>query len=328
MRPAHDLARRQAAEWLARLLSPDASDRDHEAFERWCTMSQAHADAYAAIAGAHEFARLLADDPAIAAATRKARIAYSGRGDPRGLRRYAALAAAALVVVAIGAGAWRTYRGIARTQMLATAIGEQRSVALADGTKLVLDTDTRLDTRFSGDARELVLRQGRIDIDVARDPRPFSVASGRGVVRDIGTRFEVERRGEDVAVTLVAGSVSVSLSGGSGAATLAPGQQARFGAEGGIVVAAADDIGDASRWTEGTLVFKQRRLGDLIAEVNRYSAVQLRLADAALADLRVSGVFRVGDRASLLEALRVGWSISARPTSDREIELSRAAPPR
>lgn len=325
MTRASDIARRQAADWFARLLGPDVTGRDIEAFERWCAESDANADAYAAIAADHAFAAQLADDPAIVAATRKAHIAHAGHSDAGGPRRWLALAAAALVVVAVGAGAWRFYLGMGTTQALATAIGEQHTLTLADGTRLVLDTNTRVESRFNGTSRELVLHEGRIDVDVARDPRPLSVVSGRGVVRDVGTRFEVERHGDDVAVTLMSGIVSVSLPRAAGAneATLAPGQQARFGAEGGIVVADAGAIDDAARWTEGTLVFKQRRLGDLIAEVNRYSTTQIRLADSSLADLRVSGVFRVGDQASLLEALRAGWSISTKRTSDHEIELSR-----
>ncbi len=325
MSAANDFARRQAADWLARLLAPDVDDRDRDAFERWCAERDANADAYAAIAADHEFASLLADDPVIADAARKARIEYSGRSRASGIRRYFTLAAAALVVVAVGAGAWRIYRDAPTTQALATAIGELRSVTLADGTRLVLDTNTRLDARFARDARELVLHEGRIDIDVARDARPFSVVSGRGVVRDIGTHFEVERHGEDVAVKLIAGAVDVSVrdAGEAGKATLAPGQQARFGAQGGVVVAETGDLPDSERWTEGTLVFRERRLADLIAEVNRYSTVQLRLADPSLDELRVSGVFHVGDQTSLLEALRVGWSISARQASDHEIELSR-----
>jgi transmembrane sensor len=325
MSVANDFARRQAADWLARLLSPDADDRDREAFERWCAESDANADAYAVVAAAHDFASLLADDALIADAARKARIEYSGRARASGLRRYIALAAAALVVVAVGAGAWRVYRSTATTEALATTIGELRTVTLADGTRLVLDTDTRVDTRLGRDARELVLHEGRIDVDVARDARPFSVVSGRGVVRDVGTHFEVERHGEDVAVKLMAGAVDVSVEGAGegGNAKLAPGQEARFGAQGGIAVAAAGDLADGPRWTEGTLVFRERRLADLIAEVNRYSTVQLRLADPSLDDLRVSGVFHVGDQGSLLEALRVGWSISAKQASAHEIELSR-----
>jgi transmembrane sensor len=321
----NDIARRQAADWFARLLASDVTAREIEAFERWCAESDANADAYAAIAADHELAALLADDPEIAAATRKAHIGHAGRAQAGGARRWLALAAAALVVAAVGAGAWRLHLGAGTTQKLATQVGELDTITLADGTRLVLDTNTRVDTKFDGTARELVLHEGRIDVDVARDPRPFSVASGRGVVRDVGTRFEVERHGDDVAVTLMSGIVDVSLphAGGTNEATLAPGQQARFGAVGGIVVADAEGLDDAARWTEGTLVFKQRRLGDLIAEVNRYSTTQIRLADSSLADLRVSGVFRVGDQASLLEALRAGWSISTKRTSDHEIELSR-----
>ena len=325
MSVANDLTRRQAADWFARLLAPDVDDRDREAFERWCAESDANADAYAAIAADYDFSSLLADDPVIADATRKARIEYSGRAQVSGMRRYVTLAAAALVVVAVGAGAWRVYRDAATTETLATAIGELRTITLADGTRLVLDTNTRLDTRFGRDARKLVLHEGRIDVDVARDVRPFSVVSGRGVVCEIGTHFEVERHGADVAVKLIEGAVDVSLpdAGEAGKATLAPGQEARFGAQGGVVVAEAGDLADGERWTEGTLVFRERRLADLIAEVNRYSTVQLRLADPSLDDLRVSGVFHVGDQGSLLEALRVGWSIAARKASEHEIELTR-----
>jgi transmembrane sensor len=324
MNRSPDTRRQEAAAWLARLLAPDASEHDHDAFARWCAESEANSEAYASVAIDHEYARLCADDPMIAAATRKARIAHSGHARTSTVRRLVALASAALVVIAIGAGAWRMYRTPVKT--LATAIGEQREVALDDGSRLVLDTNTIVDARFDRGARELMLRKGRIDIDVARDPRPFSVIGGRGVVRDIGTRFQVERHGDDVAVILISGAVNVSLKPAADVVnevTLSPGQQARFGAQGDIVVAEVEEIETASRWTEGTLIFKQRRLGDLIAEINRYSIVQISFADGSLADLRVSGVFRVGDQASLLEALRRGWSVSAKQTSDYEIELSR-----
>ncbi|MET0232515.1 MAG: FecR domain-containing protein [Rhodanobacteraceae bacterium] len=323
MSAANDFARRQAADWLARMLASDADVRDRDAFERWCAEDDANADAYAAIAADHDFAALLADDPLIADATRKARIEYSGRAQVSGIRRYVALAAAALVVVAVGAGAWRLHRDSAAVQSFATTAGELRKVTLSDGTRVVIDTRTLFDTDFDRNARVLVLHEGRVDIDVARDARPLSVYSGRGVVRDVGTHFEVERHGDDVAVKLLDGALDVSLQDHTGSATLAPGQEARFGARGGIAVADAGGLADGERWTEGTLVFRERRLADLIAEVNRYSTVQLRLADPSLDDLRVSGVFHVGDQKSLLEALRVGWSIAARQASAQEIELSR-----
>ena len=96
MSSANEFTRRQAADWFARMLAPDADERDRDAFERWCAEDDANADAYAAIAADHDFAALLADDPLIADATRKARIEYSGRAQVSGMRRYVAPAAAAL----------------------------------------------------------------------------------------------------------------------------------------------------------------------------------------------------------------------------------------
>lgn len=324
--PSKALTRRaEAADWFARLLSPSVDDADFLAFEQWCSQDQANADAYADIADDHAMARLCKDDPLIAAATRKARI---GHARPVGrafrFRRVAALAAAAMLVAAVGVALWQSQPQVT---MLATSVGEQREVVLADGTHVMLDTDTHLEERFDRAARTLVLVHGRVDIDVGTDSRPFSVLSGRGTVRDIGTHFQVERYHDNVAVTLMSGQISVSLTGTndpSQQTTLHPGQRARFGATGGLETSEiAAGVEDPSDWTRGVLVFEQRRLEDLLVELNRYSTVRMHVTDPSLANLRITGVFHVGDREAFLKALQTGWSIGYRQTDAGNIELVR-----
>lgn len=316
-----------AAAWFARLLAPDCAESEREAFEQWCASNPSHADAFAAVAEVHATAALLRDDERMLTAARGARHTRHAHGRRRWAARFAGLAAAAVLALAVVAGGalWIRHGGSETSLRYVTAVGELREVRLADGTRLQLDTATEIAVHYGDAARELTLMQGRLRIDVAEDARPFSLRSGRGIVRDIGTRFQVARYGGDVAVTLFSGAVSVALAGTeSETRTLAPGEELRFGEHGSLGQPARVDLDAASGWTQGTLAFRDRSLGDLLDEMNRYSDTKIRIADPALSSLRVSGVFRAGDQTSLLQALRTGWSIRSQRVSDNEITLSSA----
>lgn len=319
-----------AAAWFARLLSPDCSEREREKFEQWCAASDRHADAFAAVAQCHEDAGALRDDELMRAAVRAARNTRSPSEGRIRSRHWAGFAAAAVLVLALaGSTFWFVRSQQVPLLYYATAVGEQRNVSLADGTRVQLDTDTALTARYGDTARELVLEHGRIQVDVAKDAgRAFSVRSGRGLVRDIGTEFQVERYGDDVTVTLLAGLVSVEVAepmrSGDSTRVLSPGQQLHLGAHGGLEPATSVDLAFVSGWISGTLTFKDRRLGDLLEEMNRYSATKIRVADPALSRLLVSGVFRAGDQSSLLQALQAGWSMRSTRVSPDEVVLSSA----
>lgn len=318
-----------AADWFARLLSPDCTERERERFEQWCAASERHADAFAAVAQCHADAAALKDDELIRAAARAARRAsvHVAASWPV---RFARLATAAALVLAIAGGVFWIVRGdTMQSVRYVTVVGEQRSVNLVDGTRVQLDTDTDFTVRYDDTTRELALDRGRIQVTVAADAkRAFLVRSGRGIVRDVGTEFQVANYAGEVTVTLLSGIVSVALAkppaDGDDSRVLAPGQQLRYGAHGGLGPATPVDLGVASGWTSGTLIFRDRRLGDLLEEMNRYSQTKIRADDPALARLVVSGVFRAGDQASLLQALQTGWSIRSQRVSADEIMLSPA----
>ncbi|MBR0345279.1 MAG: hypothetical protein IJI03_08470, partial [Rudaea sp.] len=103
-----------------------------------------------------------------------------------------------------------------------------------------------------------------------------------------------------------------------------PGQQVSFDRGGRLGTASAADLAVAQGWTRGDLVFKNRSLADLVAEMNRYSDTKLQLGDESLRKLTISGVVHAGDQASLVQALRSGWSLQAKQTSPREIVLQTA----
>src|SRR5690606_33189612 len=114
-----------------------------------------------------------------------------------------------------------------RPQAYATGVGEQRTLRLADGSQVVLDTNSRVEVRLRSDRRSVILISGQAFFDVEGDPaRPFIVAAGDTPVTAVGTRFDVRKLGQGAKVTLIEGRVDVGTSGMSKPAwSLTPGQQ-------------------------------------------------------------------------------------------------------
>ncbi|MGA0608404.1 FecR family protein [Phenylobacterium sp. VNQ135] len=206
-----------------------------------------------------------------------------------------------------------------------TGVGEQRLLVLDDGSRVRLNTDSAVRVVFWGDTRRVYLNRGQAFFEVAHDPaRPFLVDAGDAEVRALGTRFEVRRERDDVAVTLVEGRVRVEDDRGH-VAELAPRQQLRVG-EGGISDA-LPVASDAVSWTTGRLVFHDTPLGAAVAEVNRYSTRKLELQGVGqLADEPVSGVFDAGDVEAFAAAVGQVYGLRRLEGAGDGIRLAPAGP--
>ncbi|WP_242112206.1 FecR family protein [Luteimonas aquatica] len=316
----------RAEAWAARLMAPDCTAAEHAAFEDWLAEAPGNVEAYVEAEQAHALAASLREDPFVRAAARGAR-----RRPPRqGWRWLPAVSVAATLAIAVGAVAWRMWPAGEAVAPIAhaTAVGEQRQLTLADGTRLLLDTDSAVDVRLGAGERLLEVRRGRVQIDVGRDPRPFAVRAGGALVHDIGTLFQVSReRGAGARIGLIEGAVQVSLADAPDATRqmLAPGEQVAVEADGTLGRKRGLDLETARAWPRGDLVFRERPLDQLLEEANRYSTTQLRLGDPALGGIRVSGVFHAGDQDALSKALEQGWGLRAERTGTHEIVLQRQA---
>lgn len=212
--------------------------------------------------------------------------------------------------------------------VLTTGVGEIRKERLADGSAVILDTDTRIEVKLGSNERQLTLRSGQAHFDVAHDPqRPFTVSFGRGAVTAIGTSFDVSALPSTNSVTLLSGKVVVTADPGSADKAiklkLEPGQRVSVTKEGKLTSPITVDPISASAWQHGRIDLSDLTLDEALARVNRYSTTKIVVNDEALSDRRISGIFQAGDTNAVTEALCAYFDLSVLKRSERTIVLGR-----
>lgn len=285
----------QAAAYFARRHA--ASTAERRARESWLRQDPRHARAYEGLQYTWNLAGELADDVDLLALKAADMAALPRRTRPP--RRWLAMAASLVLLVGAGVAGLRLWAPPDPIRY-ATVLGEKRSEAMADGTHVVLNTDTALEVRFSRSQRAVSLARGEAQFDVAHDPaRPFVVSVGSDTVTALGTRFQVRREVDATVITLLEGRVEVAS--GEQRHILQPNERAVLSPRTGIAIASIDPR-MAEGWLEGWLRFRGAPLAEVIAEANRYSTQKLRLGHPRLAAVPLSGNFHAGDTASIADA--------------------------
>lgn len=320
--------RNAAQQWFARLMAQDCNDTERAAFERWRAASPANAAAFRQVEDVWQRSATMRDDPAIAAALQEA---LRPAAPPRKARRWwPALAAAASLLLTVTLLIRMYGSEDVPALRYATIIGEQRTIALEDGSKVVLDTASVLQVQLGERERRLTLEQGQADFHVRADTRrPFVVHAAGGSVTALGTQFQVRIDGDIGMVTLLEGQVRVAADaqdrwGQGQLAMLAAGERIAIepmGKLGPVRRVSAPELASLRGWTEGSLVVKEWPLQMLLVEMNRYSDIKLRLSDPTLREVPISGVFKAGDQKSFAMSLEYGWPIRADRSADNEIVL-------
>lgn len=289
--------RAQAAAWVAEIHA-EPQDRDLDARLRaWLGESEDHRQAFARLTRTWEQAgtvRLRANSD-MSSARRRSRFVLGS-------------AVAAMLVLASGVAFYYW-----RLDALVTGVGQQRVQLLPDGTRVELNTNTRIEVHYDQQARRVRLIRGEAWFEVAKRPTwPFLVSVDGEVIRALGTSFIVRRDGEDLSVTLVEGQVSVASltqSEPKDAQLLAPGQR--------LVISQHDstvdrpDLPRVTAWRHGRVQFDATPLAEAAAEMNRYNKTRVVLADADLAGLRVGGVFRAGDSDEFVRVVSTAFGLRA-----------------
>lgn len=295
----------QAADWLTQLNASTATEADRQACERWRQADPEHARAWAR---AELLLNKLGNLPS--------GLAMPALDRPRGAGRRAAMAKLAGLLAAVPAGwmGWRLAQRQGWTADHRTAVGERRSLRLADGSTVMLNTSTSIDILFDAAQRTIVLRAGEILVQTAKDTmaagRPFRVRTAEGDVEALGTRFSVrEREGQtEVAVFEKAVRIEPRRMPASGYLTLEAGLAACF--TDGRIGASKSLAAGAEAWTGGMLMVDRMRLADFAAELERYRGGIVR-CDAAVANVLISGTFPVDDPDRVLAMLIATYPVAA-----------------
>lgn len=205
------------------------------------------------------------------------------------------IAAAVVVLSAIASfGLFYLYKPVERT--FATATGERQIIKLADGSSIELNTDTVLKIYNGRSSRTVALEKGEAFFQVKHDANhPFRVTVGSHVITDLGTIFEVRKGAADLKVSLLEGSARIettpSMPKQSGA-TLNPGDVAIATADTLTVTKESlDKLANEFAWRRGLLIFNNTPLAEVVAELNRYNATKLVIADAQTARVEIGGTF-------------------------------------
>jgi transmembrane sensor len=323
----------QASHWWELLHSDSVSNSDHHEFGQWVARSPERVEAYlqtARLVKAIKSPRLIWPSTAAEVLIREAKAspqtalpfsttrvsAPVARGEARHVRSgFAWAAAAAVLLMGVGVALFM----LKTPQEFRTALGEQRSVLLADGSRVTLNTASTIEVDLRRGRRDVRLVRGEALFEVAHNPaRPFVVRAGNALLNDVGTQFNVDMRSNGTTVTVVEGRVAVNSgspreSAGGQAAHGGPGtlEALILGANDRVVITPAGlgapqhgvNVSSAVAWTQRQLVFEHRPLSEVAEEFNRYNRDRIDIDSAELKRQEVTGVFEAKDPASFIAFL-------------------------
>ena len=314
----------QAEYWFS-LMQDRASAQRHQArFQRWLRGNTTHQQAYQQLEEMWQEMGVWQQHPQLSTYVQAAE-----RAEPQAKLRPltfvapAALACCALLVaVLIRQPVSQNYQ---------TGLYKQE-VELADGSHVVLNVQTSIKVSYSDQQRQIEFVRGQAIFSVAKDPaRPFVVDFGQGSVTALGTQFEVYKQSSQTLVSLLEGQVKIKSAGS--ATSEAPGNEMIVVNQNEYSVpqvsvsdthlskVVQSSVAQIEAWKQDRLVFNDTPLAIALTEANRYSQSEIRLGQATLADLHISGVFPSNNTGVLLKALEKYYPVRAEKSADGSIIL-------
>ena len=362
----------QAAEWVVRLDEGEISTAENHAFASWLLESPTHIEEFL-IAGAmfngcssvDQHSQISIEDllqdtcSEVIPLVRRAHdrdTAFESHS-LRNRWKHFGLTASVALLITMGMVLSRMSEIWLGTEdkatVYSTEIGEQQTITLEDGSVILLNTLTSLETVFSPRYRNIYLNRGEAIFRVAKDmERPFRVFIDGMIFQAVGTDFNIYRKSDQTTVTVLHGKVSVRSNrnsmvgqestfinpdgfrpmtdptvarpGSSEHLLLAEGQQAVLYKTGLIETNHEADLEKAQSWRFKTLIFRAEALADVAQEFNRYNRGQIVIGDVELASLPISGVFKVDDPDSLVEFLVQSGMVVTDSSNENLIILSKA----
>ena len=240
----------QAAEWLTVLMSDEASEAEHAAWQRWRGADPEHERAWQHIDAVSRRFNGLHRSAAAQALAGTQQQAVNGKR--RQLLAWLGVAAGGGMLAA-QTGTWDGVRALRADYR--TATGERREVVLDDGSVLSLNTGSAVNVRFDDKRRLIELLAGEILVSSghgAGSAAPLVVATREGLVRALGTRFVVRQQDGVSTVEVFESAVEIRPRDSAGAPLLlAAGRGVAFSRHAPDAPHAIDAYADA--WSRGRI---------------------------------------------------------------------------
>lgn len=295
----------RAVEWMVELQTPPVDPATLAQWQQWRAQGPEHERAWQRIEAFGERFGGLLQNAHIAQAT------LNASNGPNLERRRAIKALAVLVSLGAGAAAGRNttlWQNVSADYH--SAVGEQRQLVLADGTEVLMNTNTAIDVRFDANTRLLRLVRGEVQVRTGNDlmARPFQAHTAQGHIGTSGSHFLL-RQAEHYSRVAVTHGTATLVAGKHPTLTLAAGQQVMFTRDGLGPVRA---VGDADlAWTDRIIIASDQRLEDFLAEVSRYRSGHLSCS-RAVADIRVAGTYPLTNTDRILQTLGATLNLQVR----------------
>jgi transmembrane sensor len=309
----------QAAYWLVELAEPSHGVDSRRQFMNWLKKSPQHIEEFLAVASLQQevaeqagpVADIIADLKSASETSTlplfatSAQTSASAKPVRRKGRQYLLWASAASVaLVACIALQWPDAEPPVVSHR--TELGEQRSIALYDGSIVTLNTLSEATVRFDRATRRVTLVAGEAMFDVVSDPdRPFVVETGSVTLNVTGTKFSVYRRDDSTRVAVVEGSVRAVSRHTPDRPVIVRAGEGVVATGRGILPDTRFDVERAIAWTERRLVFDGAPLSEVVHEFNRYNRKPLIVEDSALANRAITTVVDAHDVSALVGFLEL-----------------------
>jgi transmembrane sensor len=273
----------------------------------------------------------------------------------------------AAIVIGIGVAVafWlRPDPFVSNNGLYATAVGQQQSTTFADGSVVLLNTNSQIKVDYNDQYRNIRLLQGEVHFTVAKSAtRPFRVYAGNGRMQAVGTAFSVYLKDDTVDVTVTEGRVALAFLNRVGTSHLPqqrtpPGSNESSGSNAtgdsefvealGTIKAGesatiqnslnADTVSTINTietveaqtmvkrlsWREGMLTFAGDPLEVVVSEISRYTAVSIEITDPVVRATRIGGRFPIGETDAMFDALEANFGLRVTRLSPDRVLVSAA----
>ena len=327
----------EAAQWFVRLDRGDLDPAEQAEFDSWYASSAGAREAFSSMEELwqKDLGQLTSDLPGVQAANDTLHEDPAAGTKRTGYFLQGAIAASLVAAVALGTFLAQRQPDQSQATYL-TSASEQQRVALPDGSEVILNTSSRIATRFDQNARRIELASGEAHFIVAKDAaRPFIVTTPSGTATAVGTEFSVRVNAAAVDVLVTEGRVAVAASqrdGSSGSepdrVQLVAGQSVTMPIQAATIAVkslSAQSLEREIDWQDGTLSFRGEPLQEVVDSIERHSDLQIEIEGESLKSEPIVASYKIGEVEPLLEALDVAAGIDSRWIGANRVRIFRRA---